>query len=170
MTFTRTSKLLVGAALAATLIALTGCASTATVAETPANVLVAAQATPELSTFTKLIKQAGLSSQLEGPSPVTVFAPSDEAFKAVPQATMDKLAKNPDLLKATLAYHVVPGLVKAADIPANGTLVTSTGAKMGVSRAGDFVAVDDGLVIKADQAAGNGIIHTVDRVLTPPKK
>ena len=83
---------------------------------------------------------------------------------------MDKLAKDPDLLKATLAYHVVPGLVKAADIPSNGTLVTSTGAKMGVSRAGDFVAVDDGLVIKADQAAGNGIIHVLDRVLTPPKK
>lgn len=155
--------------VAATLIALTGCA-TSTTASTPANVVAAASANPELSTFTKLLQQSGLSAQLQGPAPVTVFAPTDEAFKAVPAATLDKLSKDPELLKATLSYHVVPGLVKAADITSNSTLGTTHGAKLAVSKAGDFVTVDDGMVVTPDVAAGNGVIHTIDRVLTAPKK
>jgi len=123
-----------------------------------------------LSTFTKLIKQAGLDGMLEGAGPVTVFAPTDAAFKNVPAATLDKWAKDPELLKAVMGYHLVPGLIKSANIEGAMPVTTSTGAKMGLSKAGDFVTVDDGLVIKADVAAGNGVVHVIDTVLTPPKK
>ena len=167
MTMRRPSFLLLTGLLAATL-SVTACASSETAA-TPANVVAAASATPELSTFTKLVKQAGLESTLEGSGPVTVFAPTDEAFKALPAATLDKLAQDPEQLKALLGYHVVPGLLKSADVDGS-KQTTSTGAKMTVSKAGNFVTVDDGLVTKADVASGNGVIHVIDRVLTPPKK
>ncbi len=151
------------------LLSLTGCASMG--ADRPAaNVAQLAAQNPELSTFTKLVQQAGLTASLEAAGPLTVFAPTDEAFKAVPAATLDKLAKDPVALKALLNYHVVPGLVKSTDIGGATPLVTVNGGKIAASRAGDFVTVDEGLVIKADQAAGNGVLHIVDRVLTPPKK
>lgn len=159
--------------LLSSLIALTvtfaGCASTE-VASTPANVVTAASANPELSTFAKLIKQAGLESTLEGAGPVTVFAPSDEAFKTMPAAALDKLAKDPEHLKSVLNYHVLPGLMRAADFDGSKQIVTVNGAKATVSKAGEFVTIDDALVTKADIATGNGVIHVIDRLLTPPKK
>lgn len=166
---TRRPTLWLTCALLAAALSLTACASNE-IAATPANVVVAASANPELSTFTKLVKQSGLESSLEGSGPVTVFAPSDEAFKALPAATLDKLSKDPEQLKAVLGYHVVPGLKKVADFDGSQAVTTSTGAKMTVSKAGDFLTVDDGMVVKADQASGNGVIHVIDRVLTPPKK
>ncbi len=168
MTPRRPHLLLLSSLLALTL-SFAGCANTNAVA-TPANVLAAASANPELSTFSKLIQQAGLQDTLQGNGPVTVFAPSDEAFKALPAATLDKLAKDPARLKAVLGYHLVPGLVKSSDIDSAQPLTTSTGAKMNVAKAGDFVTADDGLVTKADLPASNGVIHVIDRVLTPPKK
>ncbi|MGC4061311.1 MAG: fasciclin domain-containing protein [Aquabacterium sp.] len=162
----RSNKLL---ALALTAVALTFSGQTFADSAS-ANIVTAVNANPDLSTFGKLIKQAGMDSALEANGPVTVFAPSDAAFKNVPAATMDKLAKDPELLKATLGYHIVPGLVKSSSIEGAMPLTTSTGAKMAVSKAGEFVTVDDGLVVKADVPAGNGVIHVIDTVLTPPKK
>lgn len=166
--FERHTRFMLGGMLALTL-ALTGCASN-TVATTPANVVAAANVNTELATFARLVKQAGLEGTLEGAGPVTVFAPSDDAFKALPAATLEKLSKDPEQLKALLSYHVAPGLTKSADIEGSKTLASLTGAKLSVAKAGDFVTVDDALVTKADVAAGNGVIHIVDRVLTPPKK
>jgi uncharacterized surface protein with fasciclin (FAS1) repeats len=159
--------------LLCSLIALTvtfaGCASTE-MASTPANVVAAVSANPELTTFAKLIKQAGLEGALEGAGPVTVFAPSDEAFKSMPAATLDKLTKDPEHLKSVLNYHVLPGLSKAADFDGSKQIATVNGAKVTVSKAGDFLTVDDALVTKADMATGNGVVHVIDRLLTPPKK
>lgn len=169
MRIQRPIQLLLTSVMAASLIALTGCATSNT-ASVPATVVAAASANPELSTFSKLLQQSGLSAQLAGAGPITVFAPTDEAFKAVPAATLDKLGKDPELLKATLSYHVAPGLVKSSDINTNSTLSTVHGAKLAVSKAGDFVTVDDSMVVTANLPAGNGVIHTIDRVLTAPKK
>lgn len=153
-----------------TALALGGCAtpnspSTVAQAATPA---AAVRQNPELSTLNRLVQQAGLEAALQGP--VTVFAPNDEAFKAVPAATLDKLAKDPEALKALLNYHVVPSVLKSKDITGGAQLVTANGAKVSVSKAGDFVTVDEALVIAADQPAGQGVVHVIDRVLTPPKK
>jgi uncharacterized surface protein with fasciclin (FAS1) repeats len=153
-----------GALTLTALLALTACASLN--GQRPAaNVAQLAEQTPELSTFSKLVKQSGLQATLEGTAPITVFAPTDEAFKALPAATMDKLAKDPEALKYLIGYHIVSGAVKSADIGGATTLTTVGGAK-----AGDFITADDSLVTQADQAAGNGVVHVIDRVLTPPKK
>lgn len=139
-------------------------------ATTPATVAVAASQTPSLSTFTKLVQQAGLDAALQGQGPVTAFAPSDEAFKAVPAATLDKLAKDPEFLKYVLSHHLVPAATQTSGLTGNDSLVTMSGAKITVAKAGDFVTVDEALVTKADIVTGNGVIHIIDQVLTPPKK
>jgi uncharacterized surface protein with fasciclin (FAS1) repeats len=134
-----------------------------------ATVMSVAVKTPELSTFVKLVQQAGLSAALES-GEVTVFAPTDAAFKAVPAATQEKLEKDPELLKSVLSYHVLPVKLKAASIEANTSATTLQGSKLSVSKAGDFVTVDDGMVTTADIDAGNSVIHEIDRVLMPAIK
>lgn len=153
------------ASVSAALMALTGCASMSgpkTLAETAA-------ATPSLSTLNKLITDAGLTETLNGPGPYTVFAPSDEAFKAVPAATLTALAKDKEQLKAVLTYHVVPGAVKAADVK-NGPAKSVQGANLGLAKAGSFITVEDAVVTQADVVASNGVVHIIDKVLMPPKR
>ena len=149
----------------APLLLVTACATTSapkTVADTAASM-------PELSTLNQLIGSAGLTDTLKGDGPFTVFAPTNEAFKAVPKATMDALAKDPARLKAVLSYHVVPGKVMAANVK-NGPAKTVQGANVALARAGNFVTVEDAVVTTADVTASNGVVHMVDRVLMPPKK
>ncbi len=145
--------------------ALGGCAS---MQNGPTLAAATLAQTAELSTFNKLAQQAGLSDVLSGGAPVTVFAPTNEAFAALPPATLDKLAKDPAQLKALLSYHIVSGAVLSSSIQENTTLPTIGGAKLGVSKAGDFVTVDDAMVSQADIKTANGVIHQIDRVLTPP--
>ncbi len=161
---------LLATALVATTLLLSSHAMAQTISSAPATVIAAAARTPELSTFHKLVQQAGLSASLEATGPVTVFAPTDEAFKALPAATLDKLSKDPELLKSVLTYHVVPGSLKAASMAASGTLTTQNGAQIAAARAGDFVTVDEALVTQADVVAGNGVLHIIDRVLMPAVK
>ena len=103
------------------------------------------------------------------PGPFTVFAPSDEAFKAVPAKTMAELSADKELLKAVLTYHVVPGKVVAADVK-NGNAKTVHGANLALAKAGTFVTVEDAVVTQADVVASNGVVHVIDRVLMPPKR
>ena len=158
--------------LASTLLAatLTGCATRQQAAAQPASVAALADADPELGTFSRLVKQAGLQASLDAAGPVTVFAPSDEAFKAVPAATLDKLARDPEFLKTVLSNHVVPGAVRSTDIEGSKALATAAGNKVNVSKAGEFVTIEEGLVTRADLSAGNGLVHVIDNVLMPPKK
>lgn len=122
---------------------------------------------PQLSTLNGLVRQAGLADTLRSAGPYTMFAPTNDAFKAVPAKTMDELAHNPARLKDVLSYHVVAGRVMAAEVK-NGTTKTAQGANLALSKAGDFVTVEEAMVQKADIVATNGVIHTVDRVLMPP--
>ncbi len=154
---------------------LTGCVmvvmSLSACATTPAPATVAdkAASTPELSTLSKLLAQAGLTDTLKGDGPYTVFAPTDEAFKAVPAKTMESLANDPELLKSVLSYHVLAGKVSSADVK-NGPTKTVQGANVTLYRSGSFVTIEDAVVTAADVPASNGVVHIVDRVLMPPKK
>jgi uncharacterized surface protein with fasciclin (FAS1) repeats len=152
----------VSVALAA--IALPQFAAAADQADTV--VSVAAKA-PELSTFYRLIDKAGLTSALAA-GELTVFAPTDEAFKAMPAAKLQKLEDDAELLKTTLTYHVVASATPTSKIGDNATLPSLQGAKLSISKAGDFVTVDEAMVIKADIAAGTSVIHEIDRVLQAP--
>ena len=151
--------------LAALAAALAGCASV----PTPVSVADTISANPSLSTLNGLVAQAGLTDTLRGAGPFTVFAPSNEAFKAVPSKTLETLAKDPAALKAVLAYHVLPVKVVAADVK-NGKVKTLNGAELELAKAGDFVTAENAMVSKADIAASNGVVHIVDTVLMPPVK
>ncbi len=151
-------------ALAAITAALAGCATTSA----PVSVADTIATNPELSTLNGLVVKAGLSDTLKGTGPFTVFAPTNDAFKAVPAKTMDDLGKDPAKLKALLTYHVVPGKVASADVK-NGNAKTVNGANVALSKAGTFVTVEEAMVQTADISATNGVVHTVDRVLMPPR-
>ncbi len=141
---------------------LGGCASTTPQAQ------LAAQA-PELSTFQALVRQAGLDAALADQE-VTIFAPTDDAFKDVPAATLDKLAKDPEQLRQVLNFHMVNGKVLAANVTSNTALDTLQGAKLNVSKAGDYLVVEEAMATRTDLSSGKATIHVVDRVLMPPKK
>ncbi|MDP1954737.1 MAG: fasciclin domain-containing protein [Polaromonas sp.] len=157
----RRRVLLVAAAAAI----VSGCATMSS----PVSVADTIAANPSLSTLNGLIVKAGLTPTLKGAGPFTVFAPTNDAFKAVPAKTMDDLAKNPAMLKDVLTYHVIAAKVMSADVK-NGPVKTVNGANVAVAKAGDFVTVEDSMVQTANIVATNGVVHTVDRVMIPPKK
>jgi uncharacterized surface protein with fasciclin (FAS1) repeats len=150
---------------AAALLALGACAST----PAPTTITDTVARTPQLSTLSRLLTQADLADALRGAGPFTLFAPSDEAFKAVPAATMTQLANDKAMLRAVLSYHVVPGKLQSADIK-NGPVKTLQGANVQLSKSGTFVTVEDAVVQQADIQATNGVVHIIDRVLIPPKQ
>lgn len=153
------------ALMAAITLAMAGCATK----PAPANLADSVAANPSLSTFNTLVVQGGLSETLKSGGPFTVFAPTNDAFKAVPAATMADLSKHPEKLKDVLNYHITSGKLMAADIK-NSDVKTLNGANVALSKAGDFVTVENAAVVVADLAATNGVIHTIDTVLMPPKK
>lgn len=152
------------AVTSALLAVLAGCATT----PAPTSVADTIAADPSLSTLSGLVAKAGLTDTLKSGGPYTVFAPTNDAFKAVPAKTMDELGHDPAKLKALLTYHVLPGKVMAADVK-NGNAKTVNGANLALSKAGTFVTVEEAMVQTADVSATNGVIHTVDRVLMPPR-
>ena len=154
--------------LSATIAASVFAVACATV-PAPTTITDTAARTPQLSTLTRLIQQAGLAETLRAAGPMTVFAPSDEAFKSVPAKTLADLAADKELLKSVLTYHVLAGKVMSADVK-NGTVKTVQGANVAVAKAGSFVTVEDALVTQADVPATNGVIHIIDKVLLPPKR
>ena len=146
-------------------LSLAGCAST----PAPSTIADTAARTPQLSTLNRLIAEAGLSDTLRTPGPFTVFAPSDEAFKAIPAKTMAELGSDKALLISVLTYHLVPGKTMSADVK-NGNAKTVNGANLALAKAGAMVTVEDAVVVHADVTASNGVVHVIDRVLLPPKK
>jgi uncharacterized surface protein with fasciclin (FAS1) repeats len=150
-------------ALAATIVS--GCASMSS----PQSVADTIAANASLSTLNGLIVKAGLTPTLQGAGPFTVFAPTNDAFKAVPAKTMDALAKDPAMLKDVLTYHVLAGKIMSGDVK-NGSVKTVNGASVALAKAGEFLTVEESMVQSANIVATNGVIHTVDRVMIPPVK
>jgi uncharacterized surface protein with fasciclin (FAS1) repeats len=146
-------------------LALAACATT----PAPKTISQTAAATPELSTLTRLLKEADLTDTLQGAGPYTVFAPTDAAFKSVPAATMEALAKDKARLRAVLTYHVVPGALTSVELK-NGPIKTVQGANLTLYRSGTFLTVEEALVTTADVRASNGVIQLVDKVLIPPAR
>lgn len=164
-----TSKSFALARRAALCAALTVLVSACATPQKPVSVADTIAKTPSLSTLSGLITSAGLAADLRSAGPFTVFAPNNEAFKAVKPATMEDLAKHPAKLKDLLTYHVVPALTLAKDVK-NSTVKALNGDPLALSKAGDFVTVENAAVVQADVLASNGVIHIVDMVMTPAKK
>ena len=126
-----------------------------------------ASANPDFSTLVAAITAADLGETLSGEGPFTVFAPTNEAFAALPPGVLDALLlpENKDALTKILTYHVVSGQVMAADIT-DGDVATVEGQNVTLSTA-DGVTVNGAAVVTADIVTDNGVIHVVDAVLVP---
>jgi uncharacterized surface protein with fasciclin (FAS1) repeats len=128
-----------------------------------------ASSNKKLKTLTAAIKAAGLEETLSGEGPFTVFAPTDEAFAALPPGTLDTLLKpeNKEKLAQLLTYHVVSGKVESTTLK-SGDVPSVLGKPITVTVKGKKVMVNEATVTKADVPASNGVIHLIDKVILPP--
>jgi transforming growth factor-beta-induced protein len=139
--------------------------------EAPAadDIVTIASGNPDFSTLVAAVQAAGLVETLQGEGPFTVFAPTNDAFAALPEGLVDALLlpENKDALTQVLTYHVVSGAVMAADVTA-GDVPTVQGENLAVTVDGGTVMVNDATVTATDIVASNGVIHVIDSVLVPP--
>jgi len=128
-----------------------------------------ATATPDLSTLVAALAAGGLVDTLNSPGPFTVFAPTNEAFAALPAGTVSNLLKpqNKAQLVDILTYHVVAGTLKAKDLTDGQMITTVEGKSLTVRIAGGFVFINSAKVTAADNVANNGVVHIIDAVLLP---
>ncbi len=121
------------------------------------------------NTLVAAVQAAGLVHTLKGDGPFTVFAPTDEAFAALPEGTVEELLlpENKDKLVAILTYHVVPAKIMSTDIAGKkAQVLTVQGERLSVD-ARNGVKVDNAKVAVADIVATNGVIHVIDTVMIP---
>lgn len=126
--------------------------------------------TESLSTLVAAVKAGGLVETLKGDGPFTVFAPTNDAFAALPEGTVEELLKpeNKDKLVAILTYHVVPGKVMSTDLSDGQEAATVQGEKVSVSISDAGVMISGAKVAAADIKASNGVVHVIDKVILPP--
>jgi transforming growth factor-beta-induced protein len=145
-------------------------AATAPVATTPVplvSIVDTAVAAGTFKTLVAAVQAAGLADTLQGPGPLTVFAPTDAAFAALPAGALDALLKDPARLREVLLYHVVSGAVTSADV-VKLTQAKPVGAgTLAISASGSTVRVNDAAITAVDVRASNGVIHVIDKVLIP---
>lgn len=139
-----------------------------TMAAEPGTIVEVASANETFSTLVAAITAAGLGETLSGEGPFTVFAPTNEAFAALPAGLLDKLllAENKDVLVKILTYHVLADEVMAAAVTA-GDATTVEGSTIAITTDGG-VKVNDATVTATDVPASNGVIHVIDKVIVPP--
>ncbi|MFY0693382.1 MAG: fasciclin domain-containing protein [Paracoccaceae bacterium] len=120
------------------------------------------------ATLVAAVQAAGLVDTLKGEGPFTVFAPTDEAFAALPEGTVETLLKpeNKEQLTAILTYHVVPGKVMSGDLSDGMMAATAQGGEVKIGTM-NGVTVNEANVVSADVVASNGVIHVIDKVILP---
>ncbi len=126
----------------------------------------------KFNTLVAAVKAAGLVETLKGEGPFTVFAPTDEAFKKLPEGTVETLIKpeNKKMLQSILTYHVVKGSVMAADVVKLTEATTVQGDKVAIKVVDGKVMLNGAQVVTTDIKCKNGVIHIIDSVIMPPKK
>ena len=136
----------------------------------PAKTIVStAVADGRFTTLVAAVQAAKLDGALSGPGPFTVFAPTDDAFKKLPNGTVASLLKDPEgQLKQILLYHVVSGQYMASDVVKVTTVKTLQGGNLTINVTKDAVYVDNAKVVITDIKTDNGVIHVIDAVLLPP--
>lgn len=119
-------------------------------------------------TLLAALEAAGLVETLQGEGPLTVFAPTDAAFEALPEGTVPSLLENQEQLRDVLTYHVVPGRVTAEQVVELDSATTVNGQSLNIQVSEDgTVRVGGATVVQTDVMASNGIIHVIDGVLLP---
>merc|ERR1719225_71776 len=147
----------------------------ATLADAQPNIVELAQSVDDLSTLVAAVVAGDLVETLSSPGPFTVFAPTNEAFGALPAGTLDSLLKpeNKDQLVDILTYHVLPAQVLSTDLKFFQSVTTVEGKNVHVVKTNKGVYVGPSVkelktVVGADNLASNGVAHIIDGVLLPP--
>lgn len=156
-----------------TFMALTCATALSAPAMAPAqdmDIVDTAVAAGSFETLVAAVQAAGLVETLKGEGPFTVFAPTDDAFAALPDGTLDTLLlpENRDQLTAILTYHVVPAAIPASELAGQTVSVLTVNGERLTVDGRDGVMVNDATVVEADIMTSNGIIHVVDSVILPP--
>lgn len=159
--------------LMAALVALpivAACSTTHADSAASKDIVDTAASAGQFNTLIAAAQAADLVDTLKSPGPLTVFAPTDAAFAALPAGTVENLLKpeNKDQLVKVLTYHVVSGKVMAADVVKLSSATTVEGSDVAIDASGGTVMVNDAQVVQADVAASNGVIHVIDKVILPP--
>ncbi|HRY09076.1 MAG: fasciclin domain-containing protein [Actinobacteria bacterium] len=149
--------------------AATSAEASPTAAAEAGTIVEVASGNPDFSTLVAAVSAAGLAETLSAEGPYTVFAPTNEAFEALPAGLLDELLKpeNKEVLTQILTYHVVAGEVMSTDIEP-GDVPTVEGEDLTVAVTDGTVTVNGATVEAADVEASNGVIHVIDEVLVPP--
>lgn len=136
---------------------------------TNGNVVDVAASNSSFKILTAALKAAGLDKTLASGGPYTIFAPTDQAFAALPKGAVEELLKpeNRETLVKILTYHVVPGENTSSTLK-SGETKTLEGSAVQVKVSPSGVMVNDAKVVKADIKASNGVIHVIDKVIIPP--
>ena len=136
--------------------------------DSPKDIVDTAVEAGSFGTLVAAVQAAGLVDTLKGEGPFTVFAPTDDAFAALPEGTVDTLLlpENKDQLTAILTYHVVPGKVMSGDLSNNMMATTAQGGDITIMTDGG-VTVNGANVVSADIETSNGVIHVIDAVIIP---
>lgn len=132
-----------------------------------ADIVETAVAAGNFTTLAQALEAAGLVETLKGEGPFTVFAPTDEAFAALPAGTLEALLADRGELRKVLTYHVVAGRVTSEQVATMSSATTVEGSPVRISVDGGQVKINDATVTTADVEASNGTIHVIDRVLLP---
>jgi len=132
-----------------------------------ADIVAVAQSAGSFETLLAAATAADLVTVLQSEGPFTVFAPTDEAFAAIPEADLQALLANKEALQQVLLYHVVPGKVAAADVVNLSEAETAAGQSVSIEVMNGSVKVDEANVVATDIQASSGIIHVIDRVILP---
>ncbi len=132
------------------------------------DLLTAAREAGDLTTFLGAVEAAGLTDELSGDGPFTIFAPTDEAFAKLPAGKLADLMRpaNRPLLVGLVKDHVVAGRMDSAHMIST-RATNQSGGLLGIAVVGDVMEIDDAHVVRRDIAAANGVIHTIDAVLAP---
>jgi uncharacterized surface protein with fasciclin (FAS1) repeats len=148
-------------------LSITAAFAAAPVEQEEQDIVDIAVADGRFTTLVTALQVAGLVDTLKSEGPFTVFAPTDDAFAALPEGTLDSLLADPAALGEVLLYHVVPGKVMAADVVNLTSADTALGQPASISVDGDTVKIDDAQVIITDIEGTNGVIHVIDAVIVP---
>ncbi len=137
------------------------------VAQAPKDIVEVAVAAGSFKTLVAAVQAANLVDVLKRPGPLTVLAPTDEAFAKIPKADLDALMKDKAKLATVLQYHVLTGSVTAGDLKMMKDFGTAHGGRIQIAASGATLKINSATVVKADIPASNGIIHVIDTVLMP---
>lgn len=137
--------------------------------EIDADIVDLAESTDFLSTLVAAVKAGDLVDVLKGDGPFTVFAPTNDAFAALPAGTLETLLKpeNKDQLVAILTYHVVAGKILSTDLKNGQKATTVQGGEITVTLKDGKAMINDATVTAADIMADNGVVHVIDKVILP---